>query len=129
MHVVSVLAGRCICCNDYVTNACSKYFICFERMFQLFYVIVVKLDLDVGLLSEEERASAGAMTTSMWGGGTGRTAPVWRESHPSDETGCGRGGARRWCGRDGTESSRRRAQWSGRDWKDVFGLLPYLPSR
>jgi hypothetical protein len=54
--------------------------------------------MDVGLLSEKERASAGAMTASIWGGGTGSAAPVWkrRGSHPSsvEEMGakrCGRG--------------------------------------
>ena len=64
-HVASILAGRCICCNGYVVIVYSKCFICFECMFQLFHVSVVKLDLDVGLLSEEERPNAGAMAASM----------------------------------------------------------------
>jgi hypothetical protein len=42
----------------------------------VFYLSVTKVDLDVGLLSDEERASAGAMTTSMWGGGVGHAASV-----------------------------------------------------
>ena len=45
-------------------------------MLQLVHLSVAKLDLDVGLLSEEERASAGAMTASMWGAGTGHAAGV-----------------------------------------------------
>jgi hypothetical protein len=37
------------------------------------------------LLSEEERASAGAMVALMWAGGAGRIALVWKRwgSHPS----------------------------------------------
>jgi hypothetical protein len=78
-------------------------------MFDLFhtYVAIVpseccKSDLDVGLLSEEERASAGAMVVSMWGGGAGRVAPVWKRR------------VGRCCGRDGAESSGRRVQRSER---------------
>ena len=70
----------------YVARVCSKYFICFRhvlqvfyldiarvamailqmyvlnvssssRMLQLFHLSVVKVDLDIELLSEEERAS------------------------------------------------------------------------
>ena len=46
---------------------------------------VAKVDMDVGLLSEEDRASAGAMAVSMWEGGAGRAALVCkrRGSHPS----------------------------------------------
>jgi hypothetical protein len=51
----------CVCYNDYVASICSKYFICFSCILQLFYLSVVKVDLNVGLFSEEERASAGAM--------------------------------------------------------------------
>ena len=80
-----VLSGCCICCNDYVANVCFKSFICFRRILQLFHLSVVKADLDVGLLSEEERACVGAMAASMWGEGAGRTTLVWkrRGSHPS----------------------------------------------
>jgi hypothetical protein len=83
----------------YVANVCSKCFIRSRCMLQLFHLSVAKVDLNVGLLSEEEGASAGAMAASMWGGGVGRVAPVWkrRGSHPSgvEEVGakrCGRGG-------------------------------------
>ena len=43
------------------------------------------VDLDVGLLSEEERANAGAMAVLMWGGDIGLTVLVWKRwgSHPS----------------------------------------------
>ena len=64
MHVASVLSEYCICCNGYVVNICSKYFIYFRHMLQLFQLSVAKVDMDVGLLSEEERASAGAMMSS-----------------------------------------------------------------
>jgi hypothetical protein len=77
-HVASVLSGCCIFSNNYVANVCSKYLICFKHMLQLFYLSISKVDLDVGLLSEKERASLGAMTVSMWGGGTGRAVPVWK---------------------------------------------------
>ena len=43
-------------------SVCSKCFIYFNRTLQLFYLSVAKLDLDVGLFSEEERASVGAVT-------------------------------------------------------------------
>jgi hypothetical protein len=33
----------------------------FNRMLQLFHLSIAKLDLDIGLFSEEERASVGAM--------------------------------------------------------------------
>jgi hypothetical protein len=36
----------------------------FSRMLQLFHLSVVKVDPNVGLFSEEERASAGAMAVS-----------------------------------------------------------------
>jgi hypothetical protein len=45
-------------------------------MLQLFHLSVAKVDLDVGLLSEEEISSVGAMTMSIWGGGVGCEAPV-----------------------------------------------------
>jgi hypothetical protein len=77
-HVASVLSGCCICCNDYVANVCSKYFICFRRVLQLFHLRVAEVDMDVGLLSEEERASAGAMAASMSGGDVDRAAPLWK---------------------------------------------------
>jgi hypothetical protein len=67
-------------------------------MLQLFHLNIAKIDLDVGLLSEEERASVGSMAASIWGGGAGYTTPVWKRqgSHPSgvEEAGakrCGRG--------------------------------------
>jgi hypothetical protein len=41
--------------NDYFANVCFKYFICSRRMLQLFHLSVAKVDLDLGLLSEEER--------------------------------------------------------------------------
>ena len=63
-YAASVLSGCCICYNDYVASVCSKYFICFNRMLQLFHLSVAKVDLNVGLFSEEERASAGAMAAS-----------------------------------------------------------------
>jgi hypothetical protein len=65
----------------YVPNISSV----FRYMLQLFYLSIAKIDMDVGLLSKEERASAGAMAASMRGGGAGCAAPVWkrRGSHPS----------------------------------------------
>ena len=86
----------------HVVRVCSKCFICFRRMLQvfyldvamvmlqiyvssvlkrilqLFYLSVVKVDLDGGLLSEiaRERASAGAMAVSLREGGAGRATPV-----------------------------------------------------
>ena len=63
-YVASVLSGCCICYNDYVASVCSKCFICFSRMLQLFHPSVAKVELNVGLLSEEERAIAGAMVAS-----------------------------------------------------------------
>ena len=59
-YVASVLFGCCICYNDYVASVCYKCFIYFNRMLQLFHVSVAKVDLNVGLFSEEERASAGS---------------------------------------------------------------------
>ena len=65
----------------------------------LFYLSVSKVNLNVGLLSGEERGSVGAMAASMWRGDAGRAASVWkrRGSHPSgvEEVGakrCERGG-------------------------------------
>jgi hypothetical protein len=114
-HVTSVLSRCCICCNSYVANVCSKCFICFRRILQLVHLSVAKVDLDIELLSEEERASVRAMAASMWGGGTGRAMRVWkrRGSHSSgvQEAGakqCGRGGAWHQCERDWVESSRQR---------------------
>jgi hypothetical protein len=49
----------------YVANVCSKCFICFRRILQLVHLSVAKVDLDIELLSEEERASAGAMAASI----------------------------------------------------------------
>ena len=98
-HVASVLSGCCICCNGYVANVCSKCFICFRRMLHLFNLSVAKVDLDVGLLSEEDRASVGAMAASMWEEDVGRTTSGWKRqgSHPSgvDEV------SMKWCGRGG----------------------------
>jgi hypothetical protein len=51
-------------CNGYVVNICSKCFICFRHV-AMVSLSVAKVDQDVGLLSEEERASAGAMAASM----------------------------------------------------------------
>ena len=55
-------------------------------MLQLFNLSVAKVDLDVGLLSDEEGASTGAMAALMWGRDAGCTAPAWKRwgSHPSD---------------------------------------------
>jgi hypothetical protein len=50
-----------LCCNDYVAGACSDGY---TRMLQLLYLSVAKVELDVGLLSEKERASVGAMAAS-----------------------------------------------------------------
>jgi predicted component of type VI protein secretion system len=36
---------------------------CFKRMLQLFHLSVAKVDLDIGLPSDEERASVRAMST------------------------------------------------------------------
>jgi hypothetical protein len=65
----------------------------------LFHLSVAKVYLDVGLLSKEERASAGAMVASMWGGGASHAAPVWKRwgSHPSGEEEVGT----KRCGRSG----------------------------
>jgi hypothetical protein len=119
----------------YVARVCSKCFICFRHMLQIYvqmfdlfemYVAIVsseccKVDLDMGLLSGEERASAIAIVASMWGGGAGRVAPVWkrRRSHPSGVEEARREAvwkrrAGRCCGRDGAESSGRRVQRSER---------------
>ena len=64
--------------DDYVANLYFKCFICFKHMLQLFHLSVAKVDIDVGLLSEEERASAGVMAASMWGRGASHTSPVWK---------------------------------------------------
>jgi hypothetical protein len=61
MYVTSVLSGCYICYNDYVVSVCFKCLIYFNRMLQLFHLSVAKLDLNVGLFSEEDRASARAM--------------------------------------------------------------------
>jgi hypothetical protein len=37
----------------------------FRHMLQLFHLSITKVDMDVGLLSEEEKANAGAMATSI----------------------------------------------------------------
>jgi hypothetical protein len=47
----------------------------FSRMLQLFHLSVAKVDLNVGLFSEEERASAEAMAAS---------AISWRNASPED---------------------------------------------
>ena len=61
---------------SFVSNACCKcfylnvayvanvYFRCFRRILQLFHLSVAKVDLNVRLFSEGERASAGAMAAS-----------------------------------------------------------------
>jgi hypothetical protein len=54
IYVASVLSECCICYNDYVASVCSKYFICFNHMLQLFYLSGAKVDIIVGLFSEEE---------------------------------------------------------------------------
>jgi hypothetical protein len=65
-----------------VAMTCCKHilqcFICFIHMLQLFHLSVAKVDLDVGLLSEEERASVGAMAALMWGGVIGHMMLVWK---------------------------------------------------
>ena len=78
LYLVSVLSRYCICYNDYVTTVCSKCFICFSRMLRLFHLSVAKVDLNVGLFSEEERASAGAMVAS---------AVSWRQRSIEGRTG------------------------------------------
>ena len=77
-NVASVLSGCCTCYNDYVVSVCSKCFICFSRMLQLFHLSVAKVDLNVELFSKEERASAGAMVTS---------AVSWRQRSIEGRTG------------------------------------------
>jgi hypothetical protein len=77
-HVATVLSGCCIFFDGYVANICSKYLICFKHMLQLFHLSIAKVDLDVGLLSEEERPSLGAMVVLMWGGGAGHAVQVWK---------------------------------------------------
>jgi hypothetical protein len=69
-------------------------------MLQLFHLSVAKVDLDVGLLSEEERASA-------HGGGDVKEGGVIRVAWKRR--------ARHRCGRDGAESFRRHGQRSGRE--------------
>jgi hypothetical protein len=58
-----------------VSDACYKYYIWMLQIYvpsvsdvccNCFHLSVAKVDLDVGLLSEEERASAGAMVASLW---------------------------------------------------------------
>jgi hypothetical protein len=51
-------------CNGYVASVYSKCFICSRHMLQLFYLSIAKVYLNVGLMSEEERASAGVMAES-----------------------------------------------------------------
>jgi hypothetical protein len=63
-YLTNVLSRCCIRYNEYVATVCSKYFICFSCMLQLFHLSVAKVELNVGLFSEVERASAGAMTAS-----------------------------------------------------------------
>jgi hypothetical protein len=63
-YVASILLRCCICYNDYVASVCSKYFIGFSCMLQLFHLSVAKVDINVVLFSEKERASAGAMVVS-----------------------------------------------------------------
>jgi hypothetical protein len=67
IYVASVLSEYCICYNDYVASVCSKCFICFSHMLQLFHLSVAKLDLNVGLFSEEE-SCVGAMVASAVSG-------------------------------------------------------------
>jgi hypothetical protein len=64
-HVAGVFMYLLHILQCYVVNVCSKCFICFRRMLQLFHLSVAKVDMDVGLLNEEERASAGAIAGSM----------------------------------------------------------------
>ena len=52
-HIACVLSEYCISCNVYVASVCSKYFIYFRRILLSFHPSVAKVDLDVGLLSEE----------------------------------------------------------------------------
>ena len=78
MYVASVLSGCYICYNDYIASVCSKCLIYFSRMLQLFHLSVAKVDLNVGLFSEEERASAGAMAA---------VAVSWRQRRVGVRTG------------------------------------------
>ena len=72
-----------ICYNDYIGSVYSKCFICFSRMLQLFHLSVAKVDLNVGLFSEEERASAGAMAASTvsWGSAPPKDAQASALAH------------------------------------------------
>jgi hypothetical protein len=41
-YVASVLSECCTCYIDYVASVCSKYFICFSRMLELFHLSIEK---------------------------------------------------------------------------------------
>jgi hypothetical protein len=58
----------------------------------MFHLRIAKVDLNVWLSSDEERASAGAMTASMWGGGACLTTPVWKRWAEKSSKQRGRGG-------------------------------------
>jgi hypothetical protein len=60
MYVVRVSQGccksrsrYCTCCNGlytYVSSVCSKCFVCFRRILQVFYLDIAKLDWDVAYI-------------------------------------------------------------------------------
>jgi hypothetical protein len=41
-YIASVLSECCICYIGYVASVCSKYFICFSRMLELFHLSIEK---------------------------------------------------------------------------------------
>jgi hypothetical protein len=63
-YVASVLSGCCICYNDYVASVCLNVLFVSVVYCNCFILSVAKVNLNVGLFSEEEGASAGAMAAS-----------------------------------------------------------------
>jgi hypothetical protein len=47
LQVASVLSGCCISFHTYVTSVCSKCFICFRRMLQVFYLDVAYVGVSI----------------------------------------------------------------------------------
>jgi hypothetical protein len=66
LYVASVLSRYCIGYNDYVVSVCSKCFIYFSRTLQLFHLTIVKVDLNIGLFSEEDRARKTELEREPW---------------------------------------------------------------
>jgi hypothetical protein len=55
--------------NGYIVSVCSKCFIRFRRMMQLFHLSVAKVDVDVGVEKTQAlsgRAAARAVTREGW---------------------------------------------------------------